>query len=76
MSSTNTLRAKKSVHIPTKGDFFTDGVRLVEVVGKCREGYKVIDAASTVEDETVEVLNAEVVTREWRHVKPLRVGAS
>jgi hypothetical protein len=75
VSNTSTLRAKKSVHIPTKGDFFTDGVRLVEVVGKCREGYKVIDATSTVEDETVEVLNAEVIMRGWRHVKPLPVEA-
>lgn len=59
------------MHIPAAGDFLTDGKRLVEVRGKCREGYEVIDANASVEDEPyqpVEVLNPEVVARSWRRV--------
>lgn len=67
-------QARKRVHIPAEGDFLTDGTRLVEVVGKCREGYSVIDTLVEVEDledTSPEVLHPMVVQRRWRPVTPM-----
>jgi hypothetical protein len=65
----------KRIELPTQGDYLTDGLRLVEVVGKCRKGIEVIDVREVVEDEyeqarAVEVLDTTVVVRKWRRVEP------
>lgn len=63
----------KRAYVPEEGHYLSDGKRLVLVVGKCREGYEVIDALATVEDEEFtarEVLNSEVAHREWKRVFP------
>lgn len=72
MSETTAIRgSRKAIRLPHEGDFLTDGKRLVEVVGNCREGYQVLDVTAVLdEDGDPEVLNPDVAIRAWRVVEP------
>lgn len=64
----------KSVYVPQEGDYLTDDKsRMVEVTGKTREGYTVVDIrvpVDAVQDAEPEVILAEVLRRQWRKVDP------
>lgn len=70
-ATTSTARKPtKSIRLPARGDFLTDGVRLVEVLDKSRDGYRVLDVMRFDEEENVETLNPDVAVRLWRFVEP------
>lgn len=75
MGSVST-RTSKSVRLPGEGDYLTDGKRLVEVVGKSRNGFKVLDVCAEIDedgspmDADGEVLNPTVALSKWRIVEP------
>lgn len=67
----------KAVHIPQEGEYLTDGKRLVEVLGKDRDGIKVLDATVPVEvgpdkrdPRATDVLTIEDACQRWRVVTP------
>jgi hypothetical protein len=64
---------RKRLVLPGIGDLLTDGIRLVEVIGKVRDGYVVVDArhafAEEPDPEERETINSEVIVRSWRIVE-------
>jgi hypothetical protein len=68
------MGSTKAIHVPQEGDFLTDGTRLVEVVGKEREGIQVLDATVSAdidpEDIGCDVIPVKEAVEQWRVVTP------
>jgi hypothetical protein len=67
------VKAGKRVYLPVEGDFLTDGTRLVEVIEKCKDGYRVLDALSETNRDERDPREEEIITthdavRSWRKV--------
>lgn len=64
------MAVAKSVYIPQAGDYLTDGTRMVEVLGKVREGFRVIDVLEPTDHLTAptELLTTAQVVSDWRRV--------
>lgn len=70
--------ATKRVYVPVAGHFLTDGKQLVEVTGKHRSGFVVLDATAELIDPDVGSAWAPIVltiaefrSGGWRRVLPL-----
>jgi hypothetical protein len=67
------VKAGKRVYLPVEGDFLTNGTRLVEVVAKCKDGYRVLDALAETDPDDLDPRAEEIITthdavRSWRKV--------
>jgi hypothetical protein len=64
----------KRVELPEVGDMLTDGEQLIEVVGRCREGFIVLDVHAppfpdTLHDpDILETWTTERIVKGWRIV--------
>lgn len=63
-------KSRKSVTVPQVGEFWTDGKRMVEVVGRRLAGCLVIDVLTPLEEEAdaQELLTTREIMK-WRRVE-------
>lgn len=59
---------RKRVRIPVEGDYLSDGKRLVEVVKRCPEGWRVRDVVKSLKGRTELIENAKLLR--WSIVEP------
>jgi hypothetical protein len=60
------LVAARSMHIPAEGDYLCDGRRLVEVLARTANGWRVLDATQPL-DAGTELIRTRDLSR-WKHV--------